>query len=388
VPTLVAFDKVMQDFMDTNGISAGQLAIMRNGVVIFDRSYGWQDKDRTRPLLLGAPMRVASVSKPITAAAIRELIRLSQGKLTLKTRVFSLHPGDGGILNLEPHPKGAKPDPRLKYITIEDCLRHRGGWDRKKAGDLTRRDLKIAKALGIVSPPGDINTVRYIMGRKLQYHPGNPPNNKDVYSNIGYLVLGLVIKKAIADEKRLPIEKITDDDYLEFLRKNVTRPAGIEDSEFILGRSLPADAHPSEPYYYRPDKLDPDRPQMLPHVFDSDPKTVELVEAPYGSFDMEARNGQGRIVTNARSLVKFLDKFVVSGDHIGEVRQPPYKKRNHTGRLPGTTALARARGDGINYAVIFNKDSADKEDDGDKDYAAQIRWQLDKLVDSGVIKWP
>jgi hypothetical protein len=115
---------------------------------------------------------------------------------------------------------------------------------------------------------------------------------------------------------------------------------------------------------------------------------VELVEAPYGSFDMEARNGQGRIVTNARSLVKFLDKFLVNGDHIGEARRPPYKKHNHTGRLPGTTALARARGDGINYAVIFNKDSADKDDDGDTGYASQIRGQLDKLVDSGVIKWP
>jgi hypothetical protein len=114
------------------------------------------------------------------------------------------------------------------------------------------------------------------------------------------------------------------------------------------------------------------------------------VEAPYGSLDLEARTGQGRIVTNARSIVRFLNKFMPNPrDSIGEPRWHAGSwKFNHGGAQPGVAALARARGDGINYAVIFNKDSADEDDDGNKGYTAEIRQQLDKLLDSDAIKWP
>jgi N-acyl-D-amino-acid deacylase len=220
VPALAAFDKVMQGFMDENDISAGQLAIMRNGVVVFERSYGWQDKERMKPLPVGAPMRVGSVSKPITAAAIRALIR--QKKLTLKTRVFSLRKGDGGILNFKPYPKRAKPDRYLKDITIGHLLRHRGGWDRKTVGDLTYRELMIARAMKIASPPGPINTVRYIMGKSLQHRPGS----QYAYSNVGYLVLGLVIKKVLADEKGVRSRRsVTTTTSGSFARALRCRPA-------------------------------------------------------------------------------------------------------------------------------------------------------------------
>jgi hypothetical protein len=194
-------------------------------------------------------------------------------------------------------------------------------------------------------------------------------------------MLGLVIARLNgwdpADESADPAEY-----YLSFLHRNVTGPAGTKDSDLIRGRSLLADADPREPYYHHP--------RTLPNVFDLDPKTEERVEAPYGSFHMEARIGQGNIVTNARSIVQFLGKFTASGPGIGKPRQatPGNWKHNHTGRQRGTSALARQRGDGINYAVIFNKDSAVEDDEGDKGYAAQIRRQLDRLIDSGAIKWP
>ncbi len=243
VPQLAAFDRLMQEFMDTHDISAGQLAIMRNGVVVFDRAYGWQNKTKDRPpynlklLPRGPLMRVASVSKPFTAAAIRALI--AQGQLSLDTRVFSLRKGDGGILDLTPF---GTPDPRLGKITVGHLLLHRGGWDRRIAGDLSLRERRVAREMGIASPPGVVNQVRWIMGQPLQHDPGA----KHAYSNIGYMVLGLVI------------EEVAGEDYLSFLRKHVTRPAGIADSELILGRSLRGDAHPREPYY--------DHPRQAPNV--------------------------------------------------------------------------------------------------------------------------
>jgi CubicO group peptidase (beta-lactamase class C family) len=364
VPELAAFDTVMLLFMVKNDISAGQLAVMRNGVVVLERSYGWQDKQRMKSLPLGALMRIASVNKPFTAAAIRELIR--QGKLTLKTRVFSLRAGDGGILAFLPH--GA-PDRHLKDITIEDCLRHRGGWDRDEAGDLTYREREAAVEMDVPMPPSAVDMVRYIMGQPLQFSPGT----KKAYSNIGYMLLGLVIEKVLN-----PNTKFIGEDYLIFLRQNVTRPAGIPDSELILGRSLLVDADECEPYY--------DHPRKYQSVFEKHLK----VRGPYGESHMEARTGQGRIITNARSLVLFLDKYMVNSDasyvDIGALRWPPGDwEFAHEGKKKGTEAIARQRGDGINYAVIFNKDCVGCN----PDYAAQIRKQLDELIDSGIItSWP
>lgn len=351
VPALAAFDGLMQSFMASNDISAGQLAVMRDGVVVFHRTYGWQDQERTRPLPTNALMRVASVTKPFTAAAIHKLI--AQGRLSLDDHLFDLGQPGGGILKLKP---AGPPDPRLKDVTVQHCLHHRGGWNRSLVGDLTYFELAAAKKLGVTSPPGRTNLVRYIMGQPLQHDPGS----KEAYSNIGYLLLGLVI------------EQRSGRDYLAFLREQVTRPAGIADEDLELGRSFVA--HPREPHY--------DDPQFAPNVFYPAHSKTALVEAPYGSFDMEARTSQGRIITTARSIVLFLDKFMVNGDDIGRPRPPPGEWRfNHGGKQRGSEALARARGDGLNYAVIFNKSAGP--------YTTQIRQALDDLLDSGAIKsWP
>ena len=359
VPQLAAFDRLMQEFMDNNDISAGQLAIMRNGVVVFDRAYGWQNKTGdTAPYNLkglprGALMRVASVSKPFTAAAIRALI--AQGRLSLDSRVFSLRKGDGGILDLTPF---GTPDPRLGRITVGHLLVHRGGWDRSIAGDLSYRERRIAREMGIASPPGAVNQVRWIMGQPLQHDPGA----EYAYSNIGYMVLGLII------------EEVSGEDYLSFLRRHVTRPAGIADSELILGRSLRGDAHPREPYY--------DHPRKAPNVFFPAYSSRRLVEGPYGAAHMEARFSLGGVVTNARSLVLFLDKYTVSGRHIGTPHQGGVAKRAaHGGKQKGVRALAVQREDGINFAVIFNKSTIDGG-------LAELREAINGLIDDGRIQWP
>jgi N-acyl-D-amino-acid deacylase len=356
VPELAAFDRLMQDFMEKHEISAGQLAVMRGGVVVFDRAYGWLNKTKDTPpqnlklLPQGALMRVASVSKPFTAAAIRALI--AQGKLNLDSKVFSRRKGDGGILELAPF---GTPDPRLGDITVRHLLEHRGGWDRKIAGDLSYRERRIAREMGIASPPGAVNQVRWIMGQPLQHAPGE----KRAYSNIGYMVLGLAI------------EKVSGEDYLSFLRKHVTRPIGIADTELILGRSLKENAHPREPYY--------DHPRKAPNVFYPAYSNRRRVEGPYGAAHMEARFSLGGIVTNAKSLVLFLEKYTVSGRHIGRPRRGGGGRGAHGGKQKGVRAFALQREDGINLAVIVNKSAIEG---GMRD----LREALNGLLDEGDIR--
>lgn len=345
----------MTQLMTAKSISAGSLTVMRNGVIVLQHVYGWQDKARQVPLRPDAIFRIASCTKPFTAAAIRKLI--ANGKLSLSSRVFSMGKPGAGVLDYAPF---GTPDIRLGNITVDHLLKHRGGWDRSLVGDLTYMDKTIATAMGVSSPPGRDNTVRYIMGQPLQH----PPGKTYAYSNIGYLLLGLIV------------EKVSGQDYRSYVQSNVIGLDGSTTKDWVLARSFAADMDPREPFY--------DHQTTAINVFYPAQSSVPTVEAPYGSFDMEARTGQGRIVTNGLVLVRYLNRFQVNGDLIGGPRPAPGSWRwNHTGSQKGANALARERGDGINYAVMFNKDPLTGAD-----YASTIRTQIDAILDAGGITWP
>ena len=77
-----AFDSAMIKFMKEHSIKAGTLAISKDGVFLIVRGYSAIDsKYEVHPDSL---IRIASVTKPITAAAIQRLI--NEDKLTLEMR--------------------------------------------------------------------------------------------------------------------------------------------------------------------------------------------------------------------------------------------------------------------------------------------------------------
>jgi len=50
VPELAAFDDAMLEFMEARGIEAGVLGVMKDGVVVLERGYGWKDAAHTEVL--------------------------------------------------------------------------------------------------------------------------------------------------------------------------------------------------------------------------------------------------------------------------------------------------------------------------------------------------
>ena len=355
VPQLAGLDNQMTQLMQANSISAGSLTVIRNGVIVFHHVYGWQDRLKQIPLRPDAVFRVASCTKPFTAAAVRKLI--TDGQLSLSSRVFSLGVPGAGVLD---HLPFGTPDSRLTSITVDHLLKHRGGWNRDIVGDLTYREKTIATAMKISSPPGRDATVRYIMGQPLQHNPGSTYS----YSNIGFLLLGLIV------------EKVSGQDYATYLQQNVIGLDGSASSDWLLARTFVADQDAREPFY--------DDPLSAANVFYpaySDDATVEL---PYGSFDMEARTGQGRIAAHGFVVARYLNRFQVAGDAIGGPRPGPGGWRwNHTGSQTGTNSLARQRGDGINYVVMFNKRPA-----SGTEYSSIMRSNLDAFFDAGGFTWP
>src|SRR5688572_30163953 len=158
VPGMGSYDKTITDFMRKLAIPGGAVAVMRDGKLIYARGFGYADVENRTPAQPDALFRIASISKPITSAAIMKLVE--EGKLELDDLVAPF------IADLTPAP-GATVDPRWEQITIRQLLNHSGGWDRgKQPGGFDPMDRPViaATAVGAPAPASTENLIRYMKG--------------------------------------------------------------------------------------------------------------------------------------------------------------------------------------------------------------------------------
>jgi len=357
VPSLTAFDDAMQDYMDDHDITAGVLGVMAEGRVVYLRGFGHK-YNGTTALPENALFRLASCSKPITAAAVRRLI--ASNAIGLNDDVFDVGQAGGGLLDVDPFPNLG--DNRYDDVTVDHLLHHEGGWNRDTAGDHTYREREIAEDMGVGSPPGRVNTLRWILGQPLQFAPGTGTE----YSNIGMLSLGLVV------------EQESGQSLVDYVRQNVLTPAmWVPATEVIPGRTFRADQNAREPRYVSG--------AVVESVFDSHPLPVPRA---YGGWDHEARIGQGGYVASAAAVLEFLQRYHVGAfaDDIGlpiDATNPLTTAENHNGAFSngGLNSFMTQRTDGVNVFVVFNLD-------GDPHLATDFYdSELDTLID-GVTTWP
>jgi N-acyl-D-amino-acid deacylase len=233
----VPFDHEIEAFMRARKVPGAALAVVKDRRLVYARGYGLADLEERELVWPTSRLRIASISKPITAVAVLKLVE--KEKLNLDTHVWELL----DLVTLVPG--GRKADERWKRITIRQLLQHTGGWDRDQSFDPMFRARVIAKELGTASPPGPRDIIRYMLGQPLDFDPGA----RYTYSNFGYCVLGRVI------------EKITGLSYERFVQQAVLAPIGV--TRMQLGRSLPDKRAGSEVRYYTPDD------EMAESVFDA-----------------------------------------------------------------------------------------------------------------------
>ncbi len=367
VPALAQFDSLMTGFMNGNGIEAGLLGVMKDGQIVYLRGFGWQDAGV--PMPENAMVRVASITKMVTAAATRQLI--DDGDFALSTKAFNLNQPGGGLLPYLPFPSLG--DQRLKDVTVDHLLRHRGGWNRDAVGDVTYKELEIAGDMNVTSPPGRVNTIRWILGQPLQFTPGTQTN----YSNVGSLALGLII------------EQTTGQGLIEYARENVLTPEmWVPSTDLRLGATFREWGHAREPWYRTP--------LVAPNVFQS--FGLPIVSAPYGSWDHEARVGQGGMVLSAATMLRLAQHYHLgagstkSGLPITE-SDPVTSAASHGGMLLGVSTLLWQRPDGVNVFVFFNANAIPTFDFDEwqfvtSHYGNQFRALIDPVLDGGTIQWP
>jgi N-acyl-D-amino-acid deacylase len=361
-PKTAAYDDLMMNFMSKYRPPGAALAVSRNGRLVYARGFGYADRERREPVQPGALFRIASLSKPFTSTAIFRLVQ--QGRLRLDDKVFA-------ILKLAPFlERGARPDPRIHGITVQQCLQHTGGWDRDKSFDPMSASAaeQVARSLGVPLPIRPEQIIRYTMGKPLDWNPGT----KYAYSNFGYCVLGRVI------------EAISGRPYGDDVLRDVLQPAGV--THMRLGKNLLRDRAPGEVKYY-------DSKGGLGRAI-SGPNIGRLVPKPYGEECIETMDANGGWIASAVALVRFGDAFndIKSSKLLNEnsirtmlARPPgapgmengkpaeayygcgwsvrPIAERQgrytkwHVGLLSGSSTLLVCRNDGINWAALFNSDA-------------------------------
>ena len=359
VPELSAVDDVLQAFFSEHPIPGGAVAISQGGRIVYERSIGYRDASESVPLEETTMMRLASVSKPITATAIRELVH--DGKLTLNTPAFDID-GNGGVLQITPF-GGELGDSRLKDITVGHLLLHQGGWNRVEAGDLAGGDLSIAQKMGVPSPPGIDNRASYILSQPLQFAPGTETH----YSNVGFMFLGMIV------------EARSNSPFENYVKERVFSKHEIPPWEVVAGRTFAVDQDPREPRYAS-------NFGESTNVFDP---AGPRVPRPYGGWHHEAYLSFGGLVSSAKALAMLASERVVAGPQIGNplsVFSPTSSYGwSHTGSFDGTNSIIRQRqlsGTGFTYAILLNRRHVEGTN-----YAALLRPLLDDALFS-VDRWP
>ncbi|MFC7073868.1 serine hydrolase domain-containing protein [Halovenus rubra] len=269
VPELRPLDKATVEYMTDRDYGAGSLALYRDEAMELVRGYGWGDRERTEPVDPRAMFRIGSLSKLFTADAVLRLVE--SGDLALDDEFYPL-------LSVDP-PEGEPADERIRQITIEQLLNHAGGWNRFENANPLFNPLVVVEALGLDDVPERDDFVRYVLDQPLQFDPGTD----NVYSNIGYVMLSLVI------------EGITGDTFASVVSENLFEPANATDIH--LGETRPEDRRPDEIWY--------DDSEQCEDIYT---QNGTAACADYGMV-LSAFSGAGGFVARAPDLARALDEL-------------------------------------------------------------------------------
>ena len=329
-------DAVVDSFMNVWSLRGVSLSVMRNDSLVYARGYG--RADGARPMVPGTLLRMASVSKLLTAVGIMKL--QERGKLVLDTPVF----GPFGILDGYDE---YITDDNYYLITVEHLLRHQAGFTQA-GGDPMFSTASVMRALRLSRAPTAEQLTRYLLARPLAYLPGTTQE----YSNFGYLLLSMII------------EKVTGEPYEAWMQREVLQPAGCTD--FHIGGNFYENRFPGETRYYMHKEAKP--------VNSYDGRGQ--VERCYGGNDIRGLSGAGAWIGSTPELallVASIDGIPDVTDQISPFSVYQMTQRlsdeiyslgwvdctddgewTRTGSFSGTSALVKVYPDGECWILITN----------------------------------
>lgn len=170
-----------------DGIATGIIVVVRVGDRTRAVTDGLSRVEGKKPIAAGQTFPVASITKPMVATLVLQLVH--EGRLALGDDLRGMLPALAGLDT---------------PITLEQVLSHRSG---------LLRDLPTAQVLRL-GPGATAELVEAAARHGLEFAPGTDGR----YSNLGFAALGLLV------------EKVLDQPLGEALAERVFEPAGMDDS--------------------------------------------------------------------------------------------------------------------------------------------------------------
>ena len=191
----------MQTFVDQRVVAGAVTLVAHGGKVVALDAVGYSDLTAKRAMRADDLFWIASMTKPITGAAV--LMLQDEGRLHVDDAVEKFLPEFKGQMLLATKNADAtvlkKP---LRRITLRDLLTHTAGLNQEAPE--TGRDLTLAE-----------RTLAYAL-QPLVFEPGS----KWQYSNPGINTLGRIV------------EVVSGQSFAEFLDARLFRPLGMKDTTF------------------------------------------------------------------------------------------------------------------------------------------------------------
>ena len=323
---LARLDEVLQRYVDEERLAGAVAIVLKDGETVYDRAFGWSDKESGRRMQTDTIFRIASQTKALTSAAILAL--LEEGKLALSTPVSDFIPEYANVQVALQSEGKAQLVAAKRPITIRDLLTHTSGYsygtDPHIAAMYEAKGLGPAAGHGWYTADKD-EPVCATMARLGTLPTISQPGEAYVY---GYNtdILGCVVERASG----VSLDK--------FLRERIIQPLGMKDTHFFLP---------------------PDRRDRLATVYSSgsNGKAVRAPEGPKGQghyVDGPRRNfsGGAGLLSTARDYARFLEMIrkhgSLDGQRILGPRAIALMRTNQVGELHSSTGL----GFGLGFQTV------------------------------------
>ena len=323
---LTRIDSVLQRAVDRSEIAGAVALVLADGQSVYEKAFGWADREANRRMTPDAIFRIASQTKALTSVAAMSLVE--EGKLSLNDPVSRFIPGFDHTSVAVRADTGRAIVPARRRITIRDLLTHTAGisygtdslvaqlyataclgpaagwgWytaDKKEPICLTMERLA---ALPFVAQPGE----RFVYGY-----------NTDI--------LGCVVERVAG----APLDEV--------IRSRITGPLGMKDTEFYL---RPANR-------WRLSAVYACGPEMkITRAPDGPKGQGDYVDGPRRSF-----SGGAGLLSTARDYARFLEMLlnggVLDGVRILSPKTVALMTTNQTGTLYSQTG----QGFGLGFSVL------------------------------------
>jgi CubicO group peptidase (beta-lactamase class C family) len=232
----------------------GMVAVARDHQLVFQRGYGYANLDSKTPFTLDTRFRIGSLTKQFTAAAI--LLLQEDGKLKTSDPISRFYPNSPAAWS---------------KITLRNLLTHTSGIPDVDFGLVSKNSLHT---------PEDL--MKGIPEKPLEFQPGSQAE----YTNVNYMLLGLVIERAGGKP------------YCEFLQKRIFNPLHLTDTACDTQHPTPDTPYPM------PDRAIGYRPSAHGPI-------------PVDIYALTTLTGAGNLDSSPRDLIRWTEAL-----HTGKMLSP------------------------------------------------------------------